>query len=165
MTAAVEGVSGQQHASSALYPRERPGTHFTGGWVGTRAGLDGRKISSRLEIYILIITLIFKFQRAYHSCETEYIRGIVVSQFLRRVISYITAMCLTSSADTWQKQIQECVTYNLNQDMWQLGDLFVFTHVFSFWPLPRRIFFASYFKMLVRNKLSLGSTTAHLWQN
>ena len=40
------GVSGQQHASAALYPRERPGTHFTGGWVGPRAGLDGRKISS-----------------------------------------------------------------------------------------------------------------------
>ena len=27
-------------------PRERPGTHFTGGWVGPRAGLDGRKVSS-----------------------------------------------------------------------------------------------------------------------
>ena len=26
-----------------LYPRERPGTHCTGGWVGPRAGLDGRK--------------------------------------------------------------------------------------------------------------------------
>jgi len=22
-------------------PRERPGTHCTGGWVGARAGLDG----------------------------------------------------------------------------------------------------------------------------
>jgi len=27
-------------------PRERPDTHFTGEWVGPRAGLDGRKISS-----------------------------------------------------------------------------------------------------------------------
>ena len=27
-------------------PGARPGTHFTGGWVGPRAGLDGRKISS-----------------------------------------------------------------------------------------------------------------------
>ena len=27
-------------------PQERPGTHFTGGWVGPRAGLDGQKISS-----------------------------------------------------------------------------------------------------------------------
>src|SRR5215469_15988896 len=24
-----------------LYPRERPGTHCIGGWVGTRDGLDG----------------------------------------------------------------------------------------------------------------------------
>ena len=33
MTAALEGVSGQQHVPAALYPRKRPGTHFTGGWV------------------------------------------------------------------------------------------------------------------------------------
>jgi len=46
MTAALEGVSGQQHALAALYTRERPGAYFTGGWVGPRAGLDGRKISS-----------------------------------------------------------------------------------------------------------------------
>ena len=39
-------VSGQQHAPAAFYPRERTGTHFTGGWVSPRAGLDGRKISS-----------------------------------------------------------------------------------------------------------------------
>jgi len=39
-------VSGQQHAPAALYPREIPGTDFTGGLVGSRAGLDGRKISS-----------------------------------------------------------------------------------------------------------------------
>ena len=36
-------VSGQQHAPAALYRRERHGTHFTGGWVGPRAGLNGRK--------------------------------------------------------------------------------------------------------------------------
>jgi hypothetical protein len=35
------GVSGQSHAPDALYPRERiPGTHWTGGSVGPRAGLD-----------------------------------------------------------------------------------------------------------------------------
>jgi len=39
MTAALEGVSGQQHAPAALNPRERPGTHCTGGWVGPRVGL------------------------------------------------------------------------------------------------------------------------------
>jgi len=45
MTAALEGVSGQQHAPAALYPQERPGTHFTGDWVGPRPGVDGQKIS------------------------------------------------------------------------------------------------------------------------
>jgi len=40
------GVSGQQHAPAVFYLRESFGTHFTGGWVGPRAGLDGRKISS-----------------------------------------------------------------------------------------------------------------------
>jgi hypothetical protein len=35
------GVSGQRHASAALYPGERtPGTHCTGGWLGPTAGLD-----------------------------------------------------------------------------------------------------------------------------
>ena len=33
-------MSGQQHDPAALYPRERPGTHFTGDLVGPRAGLD-----------------------------------------------------------------------------------------------------------------------------
>jgi hypothetical protein len=33
-------VRDQRHAPAALYPRERPGTHCTGGWVGPRAGLD-----------------------------------------------------------------------------------------------------------------------------
>jgi hypothetical protein len=33
MTTAIEGVRGQLHVSAALYPRERPGTHCTEGWV------------------------------------------------------------------------------------------------------------------------------------
>jgi len=37
---------GQQHALAALYPQGRPGTYFTRGWVGSRAGMDGWKISS-----------------------------------------------------------------------------------------------------------------------
>jgi hypothetical protein len=41
LTSALGGVSGQRHAPAALYPRERnPGTHWTGGWVGSKAGLD-----------------------------------------------------------------------------------------------------------------------------
>jgi hypothetical protein len=35
------GVNSQRHAPAALYPREKtPGTHWIGGWVGPRAGLD-----------------------------------------------------------------------------------------------------------------------------
>jgi hypothetical protein len=35
------GVSGQRHAPAALYPGERtPDTHWIGGWVGLRLGLD-----------------------------------------------------------------------------------------------------------------------------
>jgi len=31
---------GQLHAPAALYPRERPSTHCTGGWVGPKDGLE-----------------------------------------------------------------------------------------------------------------------------
>jgi hypothetical protein len=34
-------VGGQLHAPAALPPGKRTGTHFIGGWVGPRAGLDG----------------------------------------------------------------------------------------------------------------------------
>ena len=33
-------VRGQRHAPAALYPRERPTTNFTGGWLDPRADLD-----------------------------------------------------------------------------------------------------------------------------
>jgi hypothetical protein len=41
LTLALDGVSGQRHAWPRFTPGERtPGTHYTGGWVGPRAGLD-----------------------------------------------------------------------------------------------------------------------------
>jgi hypothetical protein len=44
LTSALEGVNGQRHAPAALYPQERtslaPHTHWIGGWVELRAGLD-----------------------------------------------------------------------------------------------------------------------------
>jgi len=46
MTTALEGGEGQQHAPATCHPWERHGTHFRGGWVGPRAGLDGQKILS-----------------------------------------------------------------------------------------------------------------------
>ena len=44
---ALDGGGGSAPRPGRLYPRERPGTHCTGGWVGPRAGLDGPKISSQ----------------------------------------------------------------------------------------------------------------------
>ena len=35
------GLGGQHQAPAALPQRKRPGTHYIGGWVGPRAGLDG----------------------------------------------------------------------------------------------------------------------------
>jgi hypothetical protein len=41
LTSALDGVGGQLHAPASLPPGKRPGTHFVGGWVGIRAGLEG----------------------------------------------------------------------------------------------------------------------------
>jgi hypothetical protein len=39
------------------YPRGRPGTHCTGGWVGSRAGLDVREKSSpHWDFFLFLIT-------------------------------------------------------------------------------------------------------------
>jgi hypothetical protein len=42
LTSVLEGVSCQRHAPAVLYPRKvsTSGTHWTGGWMGLRAGLD-----------------------------------------------------------------------------------------------------------------------------
>ena len=48
MTAALEGSEWSAARPGRTFPQERAGTHFTGGWVGPRAGLDGRKFSSPL---------------------------------------------------------------------------------------------------------------------
>ena len=42
-------MRGQRHASTALYPRERPGIYCTGGWVGPRAVLNSYG-KSRLQL-------------------------------------------------------------------------------------------------------------------
>ena len=34
-------VGSQRHAQAALPPGKKPGTHYTGGWVDPRIGLDG----------------------------------------------------------------------------------------------------------------------------
>ena len=39
------GLGGQRHALAAIPPEKGPRTHCTGGWLGPRAGLDGRRKS------------------------------------------------------------------------------------------------------------------------
>jgi hypothetical protein len=39
------GVGDQRHSPAALTPRNKHGIHFTGGWVGCGAGLDGSEKS------------------------------------------------------------------------------------------------------------------------
>jgi hypothetical protein len=41
LTLTLDGVGGQYHAPAALPLGKRHGTHCTGGWVGSRASLDG----------------------------------------------------------------------------------------------------------------------------
>jgi hypothetical protein len=43
------GIDGQRHASASLTPGKRPGTHFTGGWLGPMDGLEacGKSRSNR----------------------------------------------------------------------------------------------------------------------
>jgi hypothetical protein len=36
------GLSGLRHAPAAFFPGKRPRTHYTGGWVGPRAGTENR---------------------------------------------------------------------------------------------------------------------------
>ena len=45
LTSALDEVGCRHHAPTALPLGKRPGTQCTGGWVGPRAGMDGRGIS------------------------------------------------------------------------------------------------------------------------
>jgi hypothetical protein len=54
MTTALEGVRGQRHAPAAVYSRESPGTHYTGGQLDPRFGLDRQgKFRPQREFFII----------------------------------------------------------------------------------------------------------------
>ena len=59
------GVEGSVSRPGRLYPRERPGTHFTGGWVDPRAGLDGRKISPHRDFFFFKYWTVYLAHRRY----------------------------------------------------------------------------------------------------
>jgi hypothetical protein len=41
LTSALDRVGGQYHAPAALFPGKRHGSHWTGGFVGPKVGLEG----------------------------------------------------------------------------------------------------------------------------
>jgi len=47
-------IDGQHHNPAASPPGMRPSTYYTGGWVGTRAGLDGYGKSHPTMIQFLV---------------------------------------------------------------------------------------------------------------
>ena len=49
-------MRGQRDAPAAPYPRERPGTHCAGCWVGPKAGLDSYHITTQAYIHNNILT-------------------------------------------------------------------------------------------------------------
>jgi len=72
MTAALKGGEWSAARSGRTLAPERHGTHFTGGWVGPRAGLDWRKISSTPGSFFLFYSYMSMAQQ--HSFNRHYIR-------------------------------------------------------------------------------------------
>jgi hypothetical protein len=58
LISAVDAVDVYLHALAALPPRKRPDTHFIGGWVGPRVGLDGCESLYRLSYRDPLTTLL-----------------------------------------------------------------------------------------------------------
>jgi hypothetical protein len=63
-----------------LYPRERPGTHFIGDWVGPRAGLDecGKSLLHRDSIpgppsplRVVILSELYGFTHSFHQMPVQ----------------------------------------------------------------------------------------------
>jgi len=84
MTAALEGVSVQQHAPATRYLRKRPVTHNTGGWMRPTAGLDGGK--SRLHWDSISESpprcqWPYRLSYSAHDIEQTYVIFVVVGRF------------------------------------------------------------------------------------
>jgi len=68
------GVEGSAPRPGHLYPQERPGTHCTGGWVGTRACSYNVQIgiTSRCDVFTISVRTIAEFSRLSH-CQYNWI--------------------------------------------------------------------------------------------
>jgi len=129
-------MSGQQHAPAALYPRQRPGTHFTGAWVGQRAGLDGRKN--------LVPTGIRS--RTFQPVVSRYTDWATRPTIIRMLVSF--------------KQVGILVTYPvLNSDLTLVNLILVFRRIFLCSSANNTII-----SHIVQLPLSKILTASHRWR-
>ena len=80
-------VSGQQHSPAVLYPRERPGTHCTGGWVGPRVSLDRCGKSRPTGIFFLLQNLHFIVLWGLHYCFFVHFLRVMLGRGVQWVLS------------------------------------------------------------------------------
>jgi hypothetical protein len=110
------GLSGQHHAPAALYPRKRiPVTHWIGGWVCFRAGLDTEARGKLFCLSWLVVSLFydaFSVTRLYSvgdrmTCEWRWIGKDLVGSGHDLILRYYPGIRLEGLKKT---------TKNLNQD-------------------------------------------------
>ena len=100
ITSALDGgVGGQCHAVDDLPPGKRPNNHFTVGWVGPRAGIDGgRKSRPQLRINLLTFQIVASRYTDYTNSATTcyFCCTLLRSQILEVVVA---GTCSTHSRD------------------------------------------------------------------
>ena len=95
MTAALEGGEWSAARPGRTYPRERPGTHFTGGWVGPRAGLEGEKYRPhRDSIPNRPAQSLYRLSYPAHSYYYMWVTGSVVCPPATAISARFTANCM-----------------------------------------------------------------------
>jgi len=113
--------SGSAPRPGRLYPRERPSTYCTGGWVAPRAGLDERRISSptgiRSRFWIIIIIISSFYSDAWPHKKSEADQWILYDTFQEK-----WRLAIIPSA-SWRLTIKHSVFTSsyppLSQTVWQ----------------------------------------------
>jgi len=105
-------VSGQQHAPATLYPRERPGTHCTGGWVGPRTGLDGRiYIFSWIKYYV--VSLLHGLWIALNFSVLHPSREPGSSQMYAAIVWNTVCFYISKSFSKYTLRVAESILYSV----------------------------------------------------
>ena len=118
------GVSGQRHVPAALTPGKNTGTHFTGGWVGLRAGLDGcgeekiscptrfeprtvQPVDSRYTDYSIPVGALCR--RKYYFCLYH---DLLLNTYHFKNVSFMSLIFMMCTFHVmWSKSSQFCVNF------------------------------------------------------